>query len=139
MEIEASVQELVELIFLKNRDDSKIYMNLPYGESGIRNTHDLFIFLIDLLSKGLVLLYGNENKTVSLECLNFENLSHVKKKLLNAGIQLDIQTKEAINMGVPIRPCIIKDGDDNDDLKNYYLRLVSQHMEYNVSFKLVRI
>jgi hypothetical protein len=138
MEIEASVQELVEVIFLKNRDDSKIYMNLPYGESGIRNTHDLFIFLIDLLSKGLVLLYGDENKSVTLDCLNFENLNYVKRKLLNAGIQLDIQTKEAINMGVPVRPCIIK-SDDNDELENYCLRLVSQHMEYNVSFKLIRI
>lgn len=139
MEVEASVKELVQYIFQDNRNDSKIYMNLPFGETGIRDTHDLFTFFVDLLCKGLVLLFGDEQNKVALEKLNYHQISLVKHKLMNAGIELDITMSEVLPMdhNVLIRPCIFKG--DGDNLDDYSLRLVSKNIEYTIKFKLLRI
>lgn len=139
-QIEASVKDLVQYIFIDNKHDNKVLMNLPQGESGIRNNHDLFVFFVDLLCKGLVMLYGNADNKVPLETLTTEQLGYVTHKLRNAAIDLKVTTREVVSPdGNPVlmKPCIYKG--DTEELNSYSLRLVTQNIEYNIQFELLRI
>lgn len=142
-EVEASLAELVRYIFIENKTDAKVYMNIPYGEHGIRDNHDLFVFCLDLLCKGLVLLYGDEQNKVPIDSLSQEQLAFVTRKLLNAGILLKVETQEIITPqpeclhSLAIKPRIYK-GDGND-LTSYKMLLVSKRIEYAIQFELTRI
>lgn len=156
--VEATLQGLVEYLFVGNKTDAKVYLNLPQGDDGIRNNHDLFMFFVDLLCKGMVFLYGNEDRKLSLDKLTPEQLEFIKKKLRNAGVELRVniapvdfldptnQHQEAY-----IKPCIVKNNnsecsqgsqgsqDSQDNLEDYVLRIVSNKVEYSISFALVRL
>jgi len=139
-EVETSLQGFVKFIFIENTSDAKVYMNLPQGDQGIRDNHDLFVFCTDLLCKGLVLLYGNEENRVPIDSLTSEQLQYVKTKLLNAGIDLKVDIKQIVSMvseSPNVKPCIVKG--DGEDLSSYKLRLVSKNFEYTIQFDLVRI
>lgn len=136
-QMEATMSGLVEYVF-RNEKNTKIYLNLPFGEEGIRNDHDLFLFFVDLLCKGLVLLYGNGGQRVLIDNLSFENIDYVKSKLKNAGVILNIQTKEVIgDKSIVVKPAIVSEGNTNT-LKDYVLRIVTNGLEYNISFELLR-
>lgn len=136
-QMEATMSGLVEYVF-RNEKNTKIYLNLPFGEDGIRNDHDLFLFFVDLLCKGLVLLYGNGGQRVLIDNLSFENIDYVKSKLKNAGVILNIQTKEVIgDKSIVVKPAIVSEGNTNT-LKDYVLRIVTNGLEYNISFELLR-
>jgi len=140
MQVEASLQDLVNFMFVENKHNSKIYLNLPSGEDGIRDNHDLFVFLLDLLCKGLVTLYSDTDKKVALDSLTTEQLTYITKKMMNAGIKLLVSTRELIDIPghtTPIRPGIYKDSGDN--LTDYSMRIVSKNLEYTIQFELVRI
>ena len=139
-EVDASLNELVRYIFIDNKQDNIVYMNLPYGESGIRDNHDLFVFFVDLLCKGLVMLYGNEDNKVPIDTLTQQQLAYVTAKLKNAGIDLKVMQKEIVTINrnpILVKPRIYK-GDD-DTLDSYNLRIVSNNIEYTIAFALLRI
>lgn len=139
-EVEASLAELVRYMFIENKTDTKVYMNIPYGEHGIRDNHDLFVFCLDLLCKGLVLLYGDEQNKVPIDSLSQDQLAYVTMKLLNAGILLKVETKEIITPqpdSLAIKPRIYKA--DGNELTSYKMLLVSKGIEYTIQFELTRI
>lgn len=140
MQVETSLHELVNFMFIENKHNSKIYLDLPSGEDGIRDNHDMFTFLLDLLCKGLVTLYGDSDKKIALDNLTSDQMAYVTKKLLNAGVKLHVTTKELIDIpgnSVLVRPGIFKEA--GNDLIDYSLRLVSKNTEYTLKFELVRI
>ena len=127
-------------MFLDNKFDTRISLNLPGGETGIRNNHDLFIFLLDLLCKGIVLLYGDADHRVPIDALTQEQLAYLTKKMANAGIVLTVDIvpiSTIINDVVAVKPCIIKGA--NDELHEYKMRIVSKNIEYTIRFSLRRV
>lgn len=143
--VEATLEALVEYLFLNNKNDSKVFLNIPYGDDGVRNNHDLFMFFVDMLIKGLVLLYGNEERKVPLDNLTREQLEYVQQKMKNAGVELKVNIapvvippeSEAPPQPLNLRPCIIKG--ETDELMDYKLRVVSNNIEYTIQFELNRL
>lgn len=94
LNVEMSVNHLVSFLFIQNVDNKPITINAD----GLENTRDLFYFCLDLLFKGLILLYGTDNK-VCVDKLTLEQFNVVKSKLKCANIDchLDINPIDTPN------------------------------------------
>jgi hypothetical protein len=137
--VESTLHGLVQYIFIDNTDDAKVYMNLPHGEHGIRDNHDMFVFCIDLLCKGLVVLYGDTPYSVCLESLSMNQIDFVKKKMANAGLLLKLDTSHVESETFLMnRPRIVKI-DDDDKLTSYRMHITSSDIEYTIHFDFIRI
>jgi hypothetical protein len=79
--IEIEVEELARYIFLLNKNDSIIELSL----GGIEDNKDLFYFCLDIFCKGLVLLFGVDNRII-INDLSLEQFNVMKQKMLNAGV-----------------------------------------------------
>lgn len=88
--VEGHINDLAQFLFLVNKDTS-IYLSLH----GLEDNKDMFYFCVDLFSKGLVLLFGDENK-VEINSITHDQFSIVKQKLARAGIQVFLATYEDI-------------------------------------------
>lgn len=102
LNVELEVDELAKVLFIDNVNDSLIYLSL----GGIENNKDLFYFCLDIFCKGLVLMFGSSNR-VDLESLTLEQFEIVRKKILNAGINVKLNVYEDIEAD------IIEDGTEN--------------------------
>lgn len=129
------------LIFKHNVHNRPIDLTIP----DLTSSKDLFMYLVDLLCKGLVCLYGraeNGKSVLMLDDLTLEQLEVVKQKLACAGISLHIQIKPKEN---PHTPCCINLPELNafpetlTDLNVFRLVIVSIQFMYEVRFELFRI
>jgi hypothetical protein len=67
-------------LFLEN--EGLAYLDIQ----GLENTKDMFCFCLDLFCKGLVILYGNEEKRVYVEMMTYDQFLVVATKMKRAGI-----------------------------------------------------
>jgi hypothetical protein len=145
-------------MFRRNANNSIIELEL----NGVEDNKDLFFFLVDLFCKGLVLLFGNNNK-VEVENLTMDDFNVVKQKMSLAGVNvvLNIVPMEAeeevndvddnsnnnkeedetapddiepINNYVNIND--LEKEPNNKSLKDYVFRLKLSNLIYNINFEL---
>lgn len=95
LDVEMHVNDLAEFIFLKNVNDSIVYLTL----NGLEDTKDLFFFCLDLFCKGLVLLYGNAENKVNLDDITMDMFNTIRKKLRNAKIDIILDIYQDIASG----------------------------------------
>ncbi len=91
------INTLAKFIFIDNSNNHPIDLVI---DEGCSNTKELFYICVELLTTGLKLLYGNEYGKVSLQDLTIEQLKVIKKKLLLAKIDFEIDmidNKEILN------------------------------------------
>ena len=89
LEVDMHVNDLADFMFTKNINNALIELSL----GGIENNKDLFFFCLDLFCKGLVILYGIENK-VNLDSITMEQFNDIKNKMELAGIQVNLELQE---------------------------------------------
>lgn len=82
---EIEVDELARFLYSHNKQDSVIELSL----GGIEDNKDLFYFCLDLFCKGLVMLFGDNNKLV-INDISLDQFESIKKKMGNAGIKVDL-------------------------------------------------
>lgn len=82
---EIEVNELARFLYTDNNQDAVIELSL----GGIEDNKDLFYFCLDLFCKGLVMLFGDNNKLV-INNITTEQFESIKRKMGNAGIQVDL-------------------------------------------------
>lgn len=131
--VDIEVDSLAEFIFLKNVNNSIIELEL----GGVENNKDMFYFLVDLLSKGTVLLFGTDNK-VELDSLSLDNFKIIKDKMKLAGIKvlLDIIPNDSnLNPNVNIKDIELMD--NNTNLEKFVLKVTGKKLINNISFKLI--
>ena len=85
------INDLADFIFIKNVNDSIIQLSL----NGVEDMKDLFYFCLDLFCKGLVILFGQDNK-VEVEIITLEQFMLLRKKMANAGININLNIYEDI-------------------------------------------
>jgi hypothetical protein len=133
--VELEVDQLAEFIFLRNINNAKIELEL----CGLEDSKDLFCFCVDLLCKGLVLMYGVEKK-VELSELTMEMFNNVKNKMRCAAIE----PKLVILPNNANRVVGIEYGGDfpskanNLPLTEYCIEIVSADHIYIISFDYAR-
>lgn len=133
LNVEMHIDGFAEFVFIQNVNDAIIDLNIPE----IEGSKDLFFFCVDLLCKGLVLLYGNAERKVLLENLKKEDFIAVKNKMENAGIkvQLDIQEESEEHYGTNLHDVSTNMPDDMD-LPNYPFIIYQNKSSYRVTFSI---
>ena len=132
--IELEVEDLINVVFVKNVDNVRIDIALQ----GIEHQYDLFCFCSDLLTKGLVKLYGADN-ALNLDEISHDQFTFVQKKMACAGIQVDITSHDHIN-GLPFGVFFPKQNvnDPADHLTKYNVRIHSLAADMVIGFSLIR-
>lgn len=133
--IDVEVDELSDFIFLKNKNDAIIELEL----GGVENNKDLFCFLLDLFCKGLVKVYGVNNQ-VEIDNLQMSDFMFLKKKLECAGIRIILDVKpntEELPLGV--NSTQIKNLPDNLQLGEYRFMVVSKLHIINIHYELFHV
>jgi hypothetical protein len=102
------VTEVAKYIF-KINTDKEIFLNV----NSIKTSRDLFFFLFDIFCKGLIILYGEDNK-MRLNDLHPEQFEVIKDKLKYAHIKLNM---EMYDKDTAILLDLLPDDDSYDEKK----------------------
>lgn len=130
------MEELVDFMFIKNKTNT-IAMSLPELDT----TKDLFYFLLDLFCKGLVVLFGKENRVI-IQNLTENDFEIIQNKMLYAGIEVYLSIYEHSNVSFsnksPINLTNIENLPEYLDLNEYSFKMLIENKIYKVYFNLKR-
>lgn len=139
--MDMSLNDLAEFLFLHNSADRLVGISL----NGIDTSRDLFCFCLDILCKGLVLLFGNDNKVV-LQDLSYDDFCKVNEKMKCIGIKchletfqvddppeniVDLWTQNILNIHR------IHSTDENLKLEEYHFDIQTKEFIYRIRFELI--
>ncbi len=133
MSLSVSVEDLPRLIFVDNKNDCRLALTIGQG---IDDSRELFQFLVDILTKGIVLLYGSGGPSVQLDALTATEIKVLTRKLNNAGIALtvDVTPRDArTKLGVSFE---VSDPRLENDLSAYRLKLTDVTRTISVGFQI---
>ena len=125
--LDIEIKELIEIIFNNPPKCEKSY----FIQFELDNTKELFNTLLEILTKGMIILYGNAENKVELTNLEDNDIILLYKYFASFGIKLsiDINNYSSKYTGV-------NNGDDK--LSDYFLSLKSNNNEYIISFDLLK-
>lgn len=142
-EVDMQIEDLAKFLFTENVNNVPIELSL----GGIDDNKDLFFFCLDLFCKGLVLLYGEGSKSVSIESITDDQFKNIKSKLLCAGIKvnlyiypldIDVEVRTDDNKSMSILNIEeLNSAPNNKLLQEYEFKLINHDMMYIVNFNLV--
>ena len=134
LEVNMEVDDFADFMFAKNINNAQIELSL----GGVENNKDLFCFFVDLMCKGLVILFGKDNR-IELEQLTIDDFNTAKKKMGLAGIEVILNiTPNAENLPVSLNIREIEIFPDNAPIDTYFFKVVGLTMVYEIRFKLVK-
>lgn len=127
-----NIDNFAEFIFINNKDKKQIQFDID----GLETTKDLFLFFVDLTTKGFILLYGKDNY-VEIEQLSLESFDVIKKCLELVGIDIIlsvvINTENKFNV---LNKEEIESYRENEPLEKYIFKMYSTEYIYKIIFKL---
>ncbi len=130
------MEELVDFMFIKNKTNT-IAMSLPELDT----TKDLFYFLLDLFCKGLVVLFGKENRVI-IQNLTENDFEIIQNKMLYAGIEVYLSIYDHSDVSFsnksPINLTNIENLPEYLDLNEYSFKMLIEDKIYKVYFNLKR-
>lgn len=138
-ELDLNVDDLATFIFRENPSDRPFDLALV----GIETSKELFFFMLDMLCKGLVLLFGDGSTSVDLAQVTHEQFLEACRKLACAGIRVTLDTQpksEAAEDGAAARvnmPQLTVMPDDAP-LEAFVLRMRVAGLEHAITFALTR-
>lgn len=130
--LELKVDDLANFVFVKNVNNAVIQLELD----GLRDAYDMFCFCVDLLCKGLVILYGGEDQKLDIDALTMEQFLHIRQKMLCMGFDVHL---DASPNSEAIKPCITivqRIDRDINTIKQFSLKIVSPLNKYIITFEL---
>ncbi len=141
------VDELATFIFKKNTEHKELYLNIR----SLKTTKELFFFLFDIFCKGIILLFGENNKMKlnSLEPYQFEI---IKEKMKYAHILLTMTTyDESTAKLLDLIPENVKEKnviqdsinditkmEENEPLTEYVFKLFMNETLFCINFDIIR-
>lgn len=136
IDLEMEVDDLAELMFQKNINNVPLELCM----SGIENNKDMYYFCLDLFCKGLILLFSQDDKSVTVEDLTYEDFNLVKSKMSCAGIQVSLDVIPSSNEHIQTETLTnlreIEKEPNNKPLNDYKFILNTKVCLYVVSFSL---
>ena len=144
--VNIEVDELAQYIFKTNKNNH-IYINIRC----LKTTKELFFFLFDIFCKGVVLLYGKNNKTL-LNNLQLYQFEEIKDKLRYAHIKLNLEiyekdtailldlmkTSDSEKMIIQQSIDDIINMNDDEDLTNYVFKIFMNESLFCIHFEIMR-
>lgn len=133
LNVQVTADEAVELLFVDNVNDARVYLSLD----GIDGVRDLFYFMFDLTLKGLVRLYGDGGRRLCLDQVTQEQFAVVAAKLRNAGIVCCLSVSPRAD--APASPAIDIDNADVVDpapLSAYSVTIRTRTHDMHITYEL---
>jgi hypothetical protein len=137
------IDDLATFMFKENKHNKLIELSL----GGIEDNKDLFFFCLDLFCKGLVMLYGEDGKSVSIDKITEQQFKIIQQKMICAGIRvnlsiypldIDIDTLEKQeNKKSIINIEELNNASNNMSLEAYEFKLINGQMIYVVNFEII--
>ncbi len=130
--VDMEIDDFATFLFKRNVNNAIIELSL----GGVENNKDLFLFLVDLVCKGLVLLFGEDNR-VELDAVTLDDFKLIAKKLYCAGISVDleVETNEGDLPGINLYE--IENKPDDLPLSEFKFKITSVSFTYKLGFALV--
>jgi hypothetical protein len=149
------LEALAKYIFVENVNDNYVHIEVD----GIGNAHDMFCFCVELMYKGLHLLYGNDvqdgenvKHVINIDNISIEQFATFQRKMRLAGVDVSLQvipiedTSQAppirdmhteIEMPLPPHISMSHGFPPEIELSNHHLVLTTEKSKYDISFKLI--
>lgn len=130
--VDMEVDDFATFVFKRNINNAIIDLSI----GGVEHNKDFFLFLVDLVCKGLVLLFG-ENNRVELDNITLDDFNSIRKKLLCAGIDVDLKVE--VNDGdIPgINLYEIENIPNDVSLDQFRFKITSVSFIYDMGFRLI--
>lgn len=98
------------------------------------DTESIFKFLVEVFTKGMILLYGDSNDKVNLDKVTDADFYLVKQYFNSFGVEIFLErTNLQTNETNGIMP------DKQNDLNNRVINLVSNNIRFTVAFDYLRV
>lgn len=129
-----SMREMVDYVFLENTDKKPVQLNLH--ETKIQTANELFYFCVDVLSKGLICLYGKDG-SFEIDTLTTCQLNAALERLRCMGIAVQLTSirlhPDNPNEWKPVDVIMRSMG---HSLSDYRLRIISQGICHLLTFNI---
>lgn len=129
--VDMQVDDFITFMFMKNTE-SVIDLSLE----GIENNKDLLCFFIDTMCKGLVMLFGKDNR-LELDDISINDFDIIRKKMALAGIFINLSVEQNID-NIPAH-VNIRDLDlyPNDiELDEFIFKVTTINYIYSITFEI---
>lgn len=127
-----NIDDFAKFVFIENKDKKYVQFDID----GLETAKDLFLFFVDLTTKGFILLYG-ENNSVEIDKLNLEKFNVIKQCLELVGIHIilsvEINNENKFNT---LNKEEIELYKENELLETYIFKMYSIDYIYKIIFKL---
>ena len=138
---DVNYNEFINYVFIENDEKKRIYMT--FTDEKIKCVKDLYKFCLDLFCKGVVFVYGGDNKSVELNSLSLDQIQSIIDKLSCTGIitmirMLDI--KGVLNDGCQMLKKTLSDLEDLDDnleISEYFVVIKLQQFMIEIRFNIM--
>lgn len=132
--INLEVNDLANFLFIQNKNDAVIELNL----GGIKNTFDLFCFLLNILCKGIVLMFSPDTMKFDIDSITSEQFAVATTKLANAGILCDVDvSSNSTNKTASVNFDSIDD--NKTELKDHAAVITTADKILKITFRLKHI
>lgn len=130
------IGDFAEIMFTKNENNYPV----PINFQGIENNKDLFLCFMDLFCKGLIICYGNGNRSINFDDLDLDKFKYIKTKMANAGIVINMNViKVEYLLTTSINSNEIERQLDDLPLESYHFKIYNNFFIYDMSFELHRV
>ncbi len=135
-----NLDEFAAYVFNKHCDSTAINVQIS---DGIDTAKDMFCFCLDLLCKGIVLMFGGTEGSVRIDSITMEQFGELKKKMKLVGIDCDLAVSGPYDPPLTVVDMASKMGTfysqpDDMNIEDYTFEIVSNNMVYSVKFRLIR-
>lgn len=135
------LDELAQFIFVENTKNKLVGIQID----GIQSTSDMFSFCVDLLYKGLHLLYGVEKVnddgsrqfTVRIDEITMDQFEKIKDRLRLAGIEVNLAVKDVGARKNCMYTEIEMQHSEAPLLEHHHMIVAMVKTVYDISFKLI--
>lgn len=127
--IPIDVSNICETLFMTSPKPKHSIQLMFENVEGETNVKDIFFILLELFEIGMKTLYGDENGKVNLESLTHDNFKRINEYFNSIGFEVMYEISLRDDMKNEV-----KNGDDGDNLEDYFLYLKTQNYKYRLSF-----
>jgi len=136
--ITIDIDDMVNTIF-KNEPKEKKSIHLSFD---VTEEYELFKILVDILTKGLKILFGDENGLVNINTITEDNFNTIKKYFNSFGfnikyvyhLPLDKITVDNNTLLPSLDNNNIEIENNSNNLNIYYFNLKTENIKYEISF-----
>lgn len=127
------IDDLAKYMFVDN-EDTTIELDLD----GVGSNKDLFCFLVDLLVKGIRMLFAKSSGPVNLDDLTVDDLQYLQRKMMQAGIILRCNvTANDMRLPPSINTRDIQEYRNDAPLQSMVFQVIAEQRIYLIDFELV--